>query len=210
MAWPIAKLLDAVLGTHEQHTYKKAELKSFLQFHRTGDDPLRDDELTILNSVLELNTKKVDCIMTPLAVRLTLFLIHPFFLNVSLRMRSYLLPTLFWTTRQSMQCRFVAHSNVYDFHLFVSMHSGYSRFPVHEQDKPDTFIGILLVKTVSFIIKTIPSVRLIKMQLLAYDPKMALPVSSFPLSVLPEAPPSVNCFQALDYLYAFDLNLSRN
>lgn len=28
---------------------------------------------------------------------------------------------------------------------------------------------------------------------------MALPVSAFPLSILPEAPPSINCFQALDY-----------
>ena len=68
IAWPIAKLLDWVLGTHEHHTYKKAELKSFLQFHRTGDEPLRDDEITILNGVLELNTKKVETIMTPLQV----------------------------------------------------------------------------------------------------------------------------------------------
>jgi hypothetical protein len=37
-------------------------------------------------------------------------------------------------------------------------------------------------------------------QLLGYDPAKALPVSSFPLSVLPEAAPSINCFQALDYL----------
>ena len=35
---------------------------------------------------------------------------------------------------------------------------------------------------------------------MTYDPRMALPVSAFPLSILPEAPPSINCFQALDYL----------
>jgi metal transporter CNNM len=69
IAWPVAKLLDWVLGTKEQHTYKKAELKSFLQFHRTGDEPLRDEEITILNGVLELNTKKVETIMTSLKVR---------------------------------------------------------------------------------------------------------------------------------------------
>jgi metal transporter CNNM len=61
-------LLDAILGAKEQHTYKKAELKSFLKLHRTGDEPLRDEELAILNSVLELNTKKVETIMTPLKV----------------------------------------------------------------------------------------------------------------------------------------------
>jgi metal transporter CNNM len=50
------------------NTYKKAELKSFLQFHRTGEEPLRDDEISILNGVLELNTKKVESIMTPMKV----------------------------------------------------------------------------------------------------------------------------------------------
>ena len=69
IAWPIAKLLDLVLGKNETHTYKKAELKSFLQFHRTGQEPLRDDEISILNGVLELNTKNVETIMTPLKVR---------------------------------------------------------------------------------------------------------------------------------------------
>jgi metal transporter CNNM len=68
IAYPVAKLLDFVLGTKEQHTYKKAELKSFLQFHRTGDEPLRDEEITILNGVLELNTTRVESIMTPLKV----------------------------------------------------------------------------------------------------------------------------------------------
>jgi metal transporter CNNM len=68
IAWPIAKLLDYVLGKNDIHTYKKAELKSFLQFHRTGEEPLREDEISILNGVLELNTKKVESIMTPMTV----------------------------------------------------------------------------------------------------------------------------------------------
>ncbi|CAE6534098.1 unnamed protein product [Rhizoctonia solani] len=79
IAWPIAKLLDWALGNDETNTYKKAELKSFLQFHREGAEPLRDDEL------------------------------------------------------------------------------------------------------------------------LSYDPSQALPVSAFPLSILPEGRPSISCFQALDY-----------
>jgi len=60
--------------------------------------------------------------------------------------------------------------------------SGYSRFPVHQPGKPLSFMGFLLIK-----------------KLLRYDPSKALPISSFPLSVLPEALPSINCFQALDY-----------
>jgi CBS domain containing-hemolysin-like protein len=68
IAWPIAKLLDYVLGGNETHTYKKAELKSFLQFHRHGEEPLRDDEISILNGVLELNNKSVEGVMTPMCV----------------------------------------------------------------------------------------------------------------------------------------------
>jgi metal transporter CNNM len=74
IAWPIAKLLDWILGSNEQNTYKKAELKSFLQFHRTGEEPLRDDEINILNGVLELNSKNVETIMTPLKVCLPRYL----------------------------------------------------------------------------------------------------------------------------------------
>ena len=37
-----------------------------MQFHRHGEEPLRDDEINILNAVLELNTKKVVEIMTPI------------------------------------------------------------------------------------------------------------------------------------------------
>ncbi|KAJ7264478.1 hypothetical protein B0H12DRAFT_1101873 [Mycena haematopus] len=148
VAYPIARLLDAVLGANETHTYKKAELKSFLQFHRTGEEPLRDDEISILNGVLELNTKHVEEIMTPMKDVVTL-----------------------------------SSSAILDDKLVESMLlSGYSRFPVHEPHDPDSFVGLLLIK-----------------KLIKYDPAMALPVGSLPLSILPEAPPSINCFQALDY-----------
>lgn len=148
VAYPIAKLLDYVLGANEAHTYKKAELKSFLQFHRTGEEPLRDDEITILNGVLELNSKNVETIMTPLKDTVIL-----------------------------------SSDDILD-HAAVDaiLQSGYSRFPVHEAGSPLAFVGLLLVK-----------------KLLTYDPKQALPVSAFSLSILPEAHPSINCFQALDY-----------
>ncbi|KAG2128770.1 uncharacterized protein EDB93DRAFT_1256561 [Suillus bovinus] len=112
IAYPTAKLLD--------------------YFHRTGEEPLRDDEISILNGVLELNTKNVETIMTPSSS--------------------------------------------------LSLASGYSRFPIHEPGNPLSFQGLLLIK-----------------KLLVYDPARALPVSDFKLSILPEAHPSINCFQALDY-----------
>ncbi|KIK46135.1 hypothetical protein CY34DRAFT_800846 [Suillus luteus UH-Slu-Lm8-n1] len=148
IAYPTAKLLDYVLGQNEGHTYKKAELKSFLQFHRTGEEPLRDDEISILNGVLELNTKNVETIMTPIKDVVTL-----------------------------------SSDTILD-HATVDaiLTSGYSRFPIHEPGNPLSFQGLLLIK-----------------KLLVYDPARALPVSDFKLSILPEAHPSINCFQALDY-----------
>ena len=80
IAYPIARVLDYVLGAGRHQTYKKAELKSFLQFHRTGEEPLRDEELVILNGVLELNTKEVERIMTPLRVGFFFFF---FFFQIS-------------------------------------------------------------------------------------------------------------------------------
>jgi len=148
IAWPIAKILDRVLGKNDVHTYKKAELKSFLQFHRTGEEPLRDDEISILNGVLELNSKKVESIMTPMKDVVTL------------------------------SSDAILDAKTIEFILL----SGYSRFPVHEPGNPLAFSGLLLVK-----------------KLLTYDPSQCWPVSKFLLSILPEARPTINCFQALDY-----------
>jgi metal transporter CNNM len=148
IAWPIAKLLDHVLGKSDVHTYKKAELKSFLQFHRTGEEPLRDDEICILNGVLERNTKKVESIMTPMKDVVTL-----------------------------------SSDTILDAKTIESLLlSGYSRFPVHEPGNFLAFSGLLLVK-----------------KLLTYDPSQCWPVSKFTMSILPEAKPTINCFQALDY-----------
>lgn len=148
VAYPIAKLLDYVLGANEAHTYRKAELKSFLEFHRTGEEPLRDDEISILSGVLELNSKNVEELMTRMEDVVTL-----------------------------SKDTILDHNTVDRIIM-----SGYSRFPVHKPENPLDFVGLLLVK-----------------KLITYDPSQALPVSSFTLSILPEAHPSINCFQALDY-----------
>ena len=114
IAWPIAKLLDYLLGAHEANTYKKAELRSFLQFHRQGEEPLRDDEIAILNGVLSLNDQRVTDIMTPMKDVFTL-----------------------------------AEDDVLDNDMVDKLLlSGFSRVPVHETGKKDSFIGILILKKV--------------------------------------------------------------
>lgn len=148
IAWPIAKLLDYILGANETHTYKKAELKSFLQFHRQGEEPLHDDEISILSGVLELGNKRADTIMTPLKDVVT-----------------------------------ISADDVLDHQkLEFLLMSGFSRFPVHEPGRLLAFVGLLLVK-----------------KLLTCDLTKPLKVSDVSLSILPEAGPSINCFQALDY-----------
>lgn len=67
IAYPIAKLLDFILGESHGTTYKKAELKSFVRLHGLiGEDLLNQEEITMINSVLELSDKQVLEIMTPL------------------------------------------------------------------------------------------------------------------------------------------------
>ncbi|KAF8798392.1 hypothetical protein BYT27DRAFT_7203487, partial [Phlegmacium glaucopus] len=98
IAYPIAKILDYILGADKYQTHK-AELKSFLQFHRTGEEPLREE---------------VEKMMTPLR-------------------------------------------------------------------------DVVILSTDDILDHTaIASIK-------------ALPVSAFPLSILPKAHPSINCFQALNY-----------
>lgn len=67
IAYPIAKLLDWVLGHKEGVIYRHAGLKELVALH--GEDqsgPLSKDEVSILRAVLDLRTKKVSDIMTKL------------------------------------------------------------------------------------------------------------------------------------------------
>ena len=70
VAWPTAKLLDYLLGEDHGTMYKKAGLKTLVTLHKalgpaTGER-LMEDEVTIINSVLDLKDKPVGNIMTPM------------------------------------------------------------------------------------------------------------------------------------------------
>lgn len=68
ISYPIAQLLDKVLGHDEGTTYKRSGLKTFVSLHRhLGAENLLDDEVTIISAVLELSEKSVKDIMTPIA-----------------------------------------------------------------------------------------------------------------------------------------------
>lgn len=70
VAWPTAKLLDYLLGEDHGIMYKKAGLKTLVTLHKTlgsgAGERLMEDEVTIINSVLDLKDKPVGDIMTPM------------------------------------------------------------------------------------------------------------------------------------------------
>ncbi|KAL2818468.1 hypothetical protein BDW59DRAFT_151941 [Aspergillus cavernicola] len=69
VAWPVAKLLDRLLGEDHGTVYKKAGLKTLVTLHRTlgeAGEQLNSDEVTIISAVLDLKEKSVGTIMTPM------------------------------------------------------------------------------------------------------------------------------------------------
>ncbi|KAJ5173091.1 hypothetical protein N7492_005684 [Penicillium capsulatum] len=69
VAWPVAKLLDKLLGEDHGTIYKKAGLKTLVTLHKTlgeASEQLNSDEVTIISAVLDLKEKPVGSIMTPM------------------------------------------------------------------------------------------------------------------------------------------------
>lgn len=68
VAYPVAMLLDYILGEDHGTVYKRAGLKSLVGLHKTmGVERLSDDEVTIITAVLDLKDKAVHKVMTPMA-----------------------------------------------------------------------------------------------------------------------------------------------
>ncbi|OAD69006.1 hypothetical protein PHYBLDRAFT_22162 [Phycomyces blakesleeanus NRRL 1555(-)] len=76
IAYPTARLLDYVLGESHGTVYKKAGLKSLVSLHQAVNpsdvDALTSDEVLIIGAVLDLRSKPVSQIMTPLENAFTL------------------------------------------------------------------------------------------------------------------------------------------
>lgn len=67
LAYPIAILLDVLLGKNHGTLYKRAGLKTLVGLHKTmGVERLNEDEVTIISSVLDLKNKPVALVMTPI------------------------------------------------------------------------------------------------------------------------------------------------
>lgn len=69
IAYPTAKLLDWILGEDHGTVYKKSGLKTLVTLHKSlGElsERLNQDEVTIITAVLDLKSKAVREVMTPM------------------------------------------------------------------------------------------------------------------------------------------------
>jgi ankyrin repeat/SOCS box protein 13/metal transporter CNNM len=70
IAWPIAKMLDVLLGKEHSTFFRRAELKELVDMHGKSSDgneePLSSDEVMIIKGALEMRSKVVREAMTPL------------------------------------------------------------------------------------------------------------------------------------------------
>jgi len=116
ISWPIAKLLDYLLGEDHGTTYKKAGLKTLVTLHKSNgeiqDEGLNEDEVSIISGVLDLKAKPVGAIMTPINDVFTL------------------------------SSNAILDEDMMD----QIMREGYSRIPIHQPNNDMDFVGMLLVK----------------------------------------------------------------
>lgn len=117
VAYPIAKLLDHVLGINHGIMFNRAGLKSFIKLHSRPSyalaERLHQEEVAVISSVLDLNETPVSSIMTPISKLFTLSFDD--YLDDKTR------------------------GNI--------LSAGYSNIPIHLHAHPATFVGVLSVKS---------------------------------------------------------------
>jgi len=66
IAWPVAKVLDKVLGTEEETIWSKKEIKEIIKVHEDSDKSNIDaDEEKVVLGALSYSDEKVSSVMTP-------------------------------------------------------------------------------------------------------------------------------------------------
>lgn len=136
VSWPVAKLLEFVLGSHHGIMYRRAELKELIAMHATtgelGGD-LKTDTVTIIGATLDLQEKVVKQAMTPID--------KVFMLNIDCKLD-------YDTLRQISD---TGHSRVpvyeeVDVPLMTTGETQSEKFVAGETKKMKKIAGILLVK----------------------------------------------------------------
>lgn len=119
VAYPIAKLLDHLLGASHGLVFNRAGLRTMIMLHEhLNDSPaerLHREDVTVISSVLRLKDVPISSIMTPLSKLFTL--------------------------------SFDAYLN--DMTRYNVLKSGYTAVPIYIHDQPSNFVGALPVKSLA-------------------------------------------------------------
>ncbi|KAJ7209605.1 DUF21-domain-containing protein [Mycena pura] len=170
IAWPVAKLLEFVLGAHHGIIYRRAELKELIAMHSNmqhhGGD-LKVDTVTIIGATLDLQEKVVRDAMTPIE--------DVFMLSIEARLDYDLLKKIVSTGHS----RIPVYEEI-DAPVSVRVADGSTK-PVAAPRKVKKILGILLVK-----------------QLVLLDPKDAVPLRTVPLNMVPFVPNNLSLLGILD------------
>ncbi|KAI0631544.1 DUF21-domain-containing protein [Trametes polyzona] len=175
VAWPVAKLLEFVLGPHHGIIYRRAELKELIAMHsnagQLGGD-LKTDTVTIIGGALDLQEKVVRQAMTPIK--------DVFMLSIDAKLDYETLRKVCLTGHSRIPVyeeveipvpKLVAKVNISEGDLDASA----SRLSLdgrqQQTQKVKKIIGILLVK-----------------QCVLLDPNDAVPVRKIPLNKVPYVP----------------------
>ncbi|TBU40660.1 hypothetical protein BD309DRAFT_966933 [Dichomitus squalens] len=176
-AWPVAKLLEFVLGPHHGIIYRRAELKELIAMHSNGGElggDLKMDTVTIIGGALDLQEKVVRQAMTPIK--------DVFMLSIDAKLDYETLRRICRTGHSRIPVyeeveipvpRLVAQGHISEADLADA--TGSSRLSLDgrqtQTQKVKKIVGILLVK-----------------QCVLLDPNDATPVRKIPLNKVPFVP----------------------
>ncbi|KAI0342132.1 DUF21-domain-containing protein [Trametopsis cervina] len=169
VSWPVAKLLEWLLGSHHGIMYRRAELKELIAMHANtgllGGD-LKSDTVTIIGATLDLQEKVVRQAMTPID--------KVFMLNINCNL----------DTETMRKISDTGHSRVpvyEEVDVAVLNDDGDSTTKGGEMVKAKKIVGLLLVK-----------------QCLMLDPKEATPLRTLQLHRHVSVPNNMSLLHILD------------
>ncbi|KAH9211405.1 hypothetical protein DL95DRAFT_341927 [Leptodontidium sp. 2 PMI_412] len=117
VAYPVARLLDRLLGPSHGIIFNRAGLKALITLHErlsfSPTERLNREEVTVISTIIDLNAKPISSIMTPVGKIFTLGI----------------------------------DTVLNDMTRYNILTSGYSGIPIHLQDRPTSFVGMLPVKS---------------------------------------------------------------
>ncbi|KZT30314.1 DUF21-domain-containing protein [Neolentinus lepideus HHB14362 ss-1] len=168
VAWPVAKLLEWVLGPHHGIIYRRSELKELVAMHAstaTHGGDLKTDTVTIIGATLDLQEKVVEQAMTPLD--------KVFMLNIDTKLDYIMLKRICETGHSRIP--------VYDEIEVPPLVTADGFEGPAQMQKVKKIIGILLVK-----------------QCVLLDPDDATPLRHLPLNKVPYVPKNEPLLGILD------------